>query len=272
MAYDFKKLFADKAKYPDTLEIQVGEATVSLADLREYDASVGGELQKQMKALQDDRAKLETASQRVAQTYIDLEAQRRTLEATPAALPTNADPLAKYEADEVFRPVVQHMRGIESKQQAALDKVTQQLDQVVKSIAQMGTTYMGDKARMDYSAIPADDPVRPKDLSLDALYKFAVEQRVYDQNNLPDLRTAYKKLTADARAIHNVEEARRDERAKVLQELQEGAMLPRPTSGMPALPEGMKPPLNMQDAFSKAGQDKDMWKQINNAVVNTSLQ
>ncbi len=270
MAVDFKKLFADTTKYPDTIQLQLGDATVSLGDLRQYDASAGGALQAELKLQQDalaaDRLKLEKAGEQVAQTYLALEAEKARLAGAQPPPAASTDPLARYEADEVFRPVVTHMRGIEAQNKAALEAVTSKLDQVVKSIAQMGTTYMGDKARMDFSAIPTDDPVRPKDLTLDSLYKFAVERQVYDRNNLPDLREAYNRLTADARHTYDIAAAEQRGRDAATLEAREGAMLPRPSSGLPALPEGMKPPINIGDAFGKAASDKDLWKQINMAT------
>ena len=52
---DFKKIFANRDKYPDTMKFTLGDgAEVSLADLREYDASVGGDLRKEL-----DRQRLE---------------------------------------------------------------------------------------------------------------------------------------------------------------------------------------------------------------------
>jgi len=271
MPTDFKKIFADKTKYPDTMKLVLGDGVeVTLAELRDYDASVGQalskELETQRKALEVEQTKVATATQNVAQMWANLEEQRKALAAqmsqnTPQ--PTSNNPLQKYEEDDVFRPVMQHIHGIESKTETALKDVTSKLDQVVKSIAQMGSTYMGDKARMDFNSLPADDPVRPKDLNLDTLYKFAVERSIYDRNNLPDLREAYSRLTADARHQHELAEARKDERNKVESEIREGAMLPRPVSGLPPVPEGFKPPINMADAFSRAGSDRELWKNIN---------
>jgi hypothetical protein len=264
---DFKKIFANRDKYPDTMKFTLGDgAEVSLADLREYDASVGGDLRKELDRqrleLDADRTKVTEAGNRVAQMYVDLEAQRRAL---PVATTPNADPLAKYAEDEVFRPVVQHMRQIEEGYKGELKSVTEKLDQVVRSISQMGATYMGDKALNEFSSLPANDPVRPPNLTLDSLYKYAVEQGVYDRNKLPDLREAYNKLTSDARHKHEITAAEQRGREAERQDRAENAMLPRPNGGMPALPEGFKPPINMQDAFARAATDKDLWKQINTA-------
>lgn len=270
MSVDFKKLFADKAAYGDDLKITLANGNeLTLGDLRAYNAQTGGELQKELdrqKADLDNRAQtLKKAEEKTANLFIELESQRKALEASNGGnggKPTPADPLERYERDEVFGPVVKSMREQNATLSTKLDEVTKNLDKVVKSVASMGTTYMGDKARNDFAALPADDPVRPKDLSLDSLYKFAVERRIYDSNNIPDVKEAYATLTRDARHKHEVAEAEKRGREARDREIAEGAMLPRPVSGLPPLPEGVKPPINMADAFAKAGTDKDMWRGI----------
>jgi len=265
---NFKQLFADRTKYSDDIKFTLGDAEVTLGDLRAYDSEVGGELQKQLKDLEARESKLQAASENVAKMWIDIEAQRKQLDGTNKGTPGNDDPLAKYSKDEVFGPVVGYMRNVEEGYKKQLGDLSGKLDSLTKSIAQMGATYMGDRASQDFSAIPEDDPVRPKDLTMDKLYKFAVENRIYDRNNLPDMKDAYKRLTSDARHAYELEQARAEERRKVQEELAEGAMLPRPMSGLPALPEGMKPAANLQEAFSKAATDRDMWKQV---LSTTSL-
>lgn len=271
--FDFKKLFADTNKYPDTMTFKIGDAEVSLGDMRQYDALYDGalktELQKQQAALEADKGKVNEASNKVAKMFVDLQQKEALLqEKMKQTQPQpNADPLAQYADDPVFKPVVSRMSAIEQKLQDSLKAVDDKLQQLTQATAQMGTTMLGEKARIDFSALPTDDPDRPKDLTLDSLYKLAVEQRIYDGNNLPDLRAAYDRLTAPARQARQIKEAEQKGREAAMREIQEGAMLPRPVSGLPPLPEGYKPPVSMEDAFRQAGSDRDMWKQINTAQM-----
>lgn len=280
--FDFTRLMKDEKAFGDDLMIRVGDSDVPLGDLRAYNEQTGGdlaaELDRRAQALAVDQGKVQQASEAVAKLYTDLEAQKAAFaqERTHQPLAPGSDPLAAYEADPVFGPVMKQLKTVESGYKSEFGEMSKKLDQVVRSIAQMGTTYMGDKATKDFSDIMSkDDPVRPKDLNLDSLYKFAVEQRVYDRNNLPDLKTAYERLTAPQRHTYEVQQAEQRGREAMQREINEGAMLPRPVSGLPPLPEGFKPPRNLNDAMSRAGQDRDLFKEIMNAstpILGGSIQ
>lgn len=268
---DFAKLFADRNALADDTVVKLGDAEVTIGDLRAYDEARGGELAAELKRQQDqlktDQAKLNAASENVAKLYIELEAARKQLPTGTPATTAVTDPYANYESDQVFGPLVKALRSEQSSHKSALEALTANVDKIAKSVAAMGTTYMGDKAARDFADLMAkDDPVRPKDLSLDSLYRTAMERRILDSNNLPDIKRTYNELTRDARHAHELEQARADERAKVAREAAEGAMLPRPGTG----PFGPRPatgeaPKNLNDAFAKASNDRELWQQVSNA-------
>ena len=269
---DFSKLFADTKAIPDDFVVKVGDAEYTMADIREYDKQRGGEVQAALESEQEqlkkDKAALQTASERVAKTYIELEAEKQRLVGAKPADATGGDPLAAYEADQVFAPVVKQLRKVEAEHSAALKAIDDKMKKIVESVGQMGVTYMGDKATRDFADIMAqEDPVRPKDLNLDALYKIAVEQRIYDRNNLPDIRKTYDNLTRDARHQHELKAAEARGRESLAREQQEAAMLPMPSGVHPSARQGAEMPKNLNDAFGKAGQDRELWKAVNQPTL-----
>ena len=265
---DFATLFKDTKAFPDDFVIKLGDNDVTMGDLRAYDVERGGELQaelqRQQAQLAEDQRKLQTASERVAKTFIDLEREKASLASNGGThQPSAADPMAAYENDQVFGPMLKYVRSVESTISSNLKQQNEKLETLVKSIGQMGVTYMGDKAASDFKAImQRDDPVRPANLTLDTLYKLAVEGRHLDRNNLPDLNAAYDTLTRDARHKHELEQARADERTKIERERQEAAMLPMPSIGGNRPPAEAQP-VNLNDAINKASQDRELWKTIN---------
>jgi hypothetical protein len=271
--FDLAKLFSDPNAVPDDFEIKLGDAVVTMGDIRAYDAQRGGdvlaEVKRQQAALASEKAELQKASERVADTYVKLEAEKlRLAGVAPTTVTTTNDPLAAYEKDPVFGPVMQHMKSRETALEAATKALDAKLDAVNKLVGQVGMSVTNEKATRDFREIMSgDDPVRPTDISLDSLYKLAVERNIRDRAGLPDIKTAYNELTRDARHKHELEQARADERTKIETERAEAAMLPMPGIG----PNGRRgasaepPAKNLNDAFSKAGNDREMWKEISTA-------
>lgn len=268
---DFARLFADPKNAE--LSVKLGDAEFTIADLVEYDKQRGGEVMAEIKRQQADlekqRNELATASTKVAETYVELEAEKRKLASQRPTNTTVEDPLAAYERDEVLGPVVKSLRTQQSNLEKLQADLSTKLDAINKNLGAQGVALVTSKAARDFADImQQEDPVRPKDLSLEALHKIAVERRMYDRSNMPDIKAAYNELTRDARHAHELEAAREDERNKIAAEQAEAAMLPIPGIHNARQQQGAEPPAkNLNDAFAKARVDKDMWKEVNTATL-----
>lgn len=267
---DIKTLFSDTKKFPDSYVIKLdNDAEIDLGTLRAFDASRGGEVQadlsRQQKALEAERKKLEQSATQVAQLYVNLEDKAQKLAATPSASAATADPLADYEADPNWAPVIKAIRT----QQSHVDAITTKFDDTVKklvdSIGKMGLTYVNDRGRSQFNEIVArKDPYTPKDLSYDALYKFAIDNRKLDASGMPDLHKAYDDMTSQARFDHAVKEAEKRGAESKEREIRESAMLPSPGAGgrQPVAGAEVVNVKNIDDAFKQAAGDKSLWRTI----------
>jgi hypothetical protein len=269
---DLKALFNDPKLVPDDFKVTLPNgAEVTMHDLRLYDSMRGGELQADLVKAQEElkagQAQLRQSSEQVAKMFVDLQAKEAALAAAPpAAGPASADPMAAYNNDQLFGPVMTRINGIETKFDTALKTLTDKLTQSVNAIGQMGQTYMGERAMATYKDIMArqePEGIRPRDLSLDGLFKYTVDNRIYDRNNLPDLNAAYERMTQPARHAHELKQAEERGVAAERQRVQDQAMLPRPSIGGPKPPEGVEVARNLNDAINRAANDTDLWKQIN---------
>jgi hypothetical protein len=273
MKIDFAKLFADPNTVSDDVVIKLGDAEFTMADIRAYDAQRGGEIlaevKRQQAQLATERGELQKANEAVANTFIALEAEKKRLATTTPSATTVVDPLANYESDAVFGPVVKELRAVTARQTETQKAIDARLEQLNKLVGQVGVSVTNEKASRDFREIMAgDDPVRPVDLSIDNLYKLAVERNIRDRAGLPDIKTAYNELTRDARHKQELAQARADERTKIETERAEAAMLPMPgLGGGGRQPNATPPARNMSDAFSKAAGDKDMWKEVHTATL-----
>lgn len=260
MPVDFKKLLTDKKAFPDDFKITLADGgEVSLSDLRAYNDSVGGELQKELerqrKELAAERTKIDKASSEIANMYVELERER-------AALPkVNSnrveDPLDQYRDDPIAQQLKAFRDDIRNQLTELKDKELKSLKQ---SIAEMGVTYLNDRARGEFAEI-SKDPDFSDDLTLEGLYKHAVDRGWKEKNGVPNLKRAYEDVIGPKRVERQIKEAKETAIREYEERKKAEALLPRPAgSGLrTGLPEGVKAPKNLNDAINLAAQDASIW-------------
>lgn len=262
---DFKKLFKDTEKYPDTMEIQMGDQKMNLGVLRawntEHEGELVQELESRRKALQADSHKVDQARQEVANMYLDLEEQRRKLAASPEPKSgKEADPLAEYEQDPIAGGLAKLVREQNQNYMAELKAIREENKKLIASQEKMGLAYMGDRARQDYASLAKEPDFDLKDSSLDInnLWKTALDNGYKDHAGIPDIKKAFKTLTEEKRTARLIKEAEERGRAAAADEARMSAMMPRPSNGRPV---GEQAPAykDIDGALNAALNDKNIW-------------
>jgi hypothetical protein len=266
---DFKKLFADVAKYPDTLKLKIGDTEMDLGVLRawntENQGALVGELESQRKALAAENSKLELARKEVASQYLDVMDLKKKYEGAPIT-PTSTtppDPYASLVDDPIAGALAKIVKANQESVTADVRAIREENKKLLDAIGKMGTTYMNDRAGQDYSALTSDPDFDAKDesLSQQKLYESAVRSGYRDPSGIPDIRKAYREATSEKRMARLIKDAREDERKKMTQERRQEAILPRPSGPRTV---GEQPPVAFKDlngALEAAMQDTAIWNQ-----------
>lgn len=228
-----KEVLADKAKYQDNLVWDMGGDTkVTLGQLRELSTHDQNVLSKRDQEVQAREAELKAAQITTANLYTTVQAAQEAIKAgklddpslkllfgntpIPGNNNNNNDPfaaLSRLEQDTLIGPVVQVIKQIKA------DALKAQADaaQVIEIQKNMATAYLNDTLEERYDRIV---PTNKQDkISLEALIQNAVANKHYTRANVPDIKKAYKNLTAGDDAAANEASIREDERKKVREEL-----------------------------------------------------
>lgn len=185
----------------------------------------------------------------------------------------NNDPfaaLSRMESDALMGPVVAVLRQVDSDNKKAQRAVADNLE-VQK---QMATNYLNGVLEDRYDRlIPAD---KQEKFPLDTLIRKAVENKQFRSDSTPDIRAAFRSLTAGDDAAARETQIRADERKKVTDELQSGGrgsgeiFTPAPNSfGLDVHNRSGKavtPYKSLDDAFAAAAKDKDIWAAVDGVV------
>lgn len=285
---DLKNLFSDKKSFPDTMEITLGNgATVTLADLRAYNDSVGGELQASYESkaanLNKEFQKVNAASERLA--FIISEMQQGRLPEDAEALgfklpapPTDkrttrgkGEEFADYESDPYMKPLLNTVNELKT----ALSERDKKIESLTKNMSQASLTFINRELQREYEALPMKDlgDKVGDDLSLQNLTKYAVENNMLTRDKLPNIRRAFDDIAGPKLTEKRMKEAEERGYKKRDAELAD-SMLPFPGagSGRHALtePKGPKPVETkgkraeqiLSESLSNAMKDSDMWKSI----------
>lgn len=266
MHIDFKKLFADKAKYPDAIKLRIGEEEMELGVLRAWDSENQGalvkELEVQRKAIAGENSKIEAARKEVAAQYLDVMDMRKKLEGTTPTpgTGTTPDPYASLTDDPIAGQLAKIVKANAEATSAEVKAIREENKKLLDAIGKMGMTYMNDRASGDYTALASDPDFDAKDESLSQgkLYESAVRSGYRDANGIPDIRKAYREATLEKRVARLVKEGREDERKKVADERRVNALLPKPSGPRTY---GEEPPQfkDLDGALAAARDDKGIW-------------
>lgn len=279
--FDPALVLKDTKNFPDDLEIPIGNGGMwTMGALRAYnqatEGSIQAELEKGRKELEAERRKIDAASQSVAKLYVEVEKQRGELDARAQELARspkggakssyNDDPLEEVLAnDPVYARLSKTIAAYDQKLADLNKKLDDGFGKVSNTLNEVGSTYLQERYEKDYDAILAkEDAARPKDLSLESLYKYANDNGIKKRNGIIDLNRAYDQLTQPARMKLEVEKAREQGRAEALKERDLKNMMPQPTQGLtiPGLDNiihGKAAPKNLDEAFAAASNDPSMF-------------
>lgn len=260
--FDFTALFKDKNKFPDDLTFKVGDDEMTLGVLRAYNDNASGalvtELEKQKKDLRVEQEKVQKAASEVANMYVQLEDQRKKLKAEPVR--QDKDPLEEFVDDPIAGQIAKQLKDFRDEVKRELTTIKDtELGKLNKAIAEMGVAYMNDRAQNEYESLADRNEYAP-DLTLDSLYKYAVENNHVHKNRLPNLKKAYEELTAPKRQERAVKEAEERGMQKALDEQRKQAMMPRPGGvGQNGFERTKNSPKSLDEAIAAAAGDVSIW-------------
>lgn len=264
---DFRKLFKDTSKYPDSLKIKIGDdSELELGVLRAWnndnEGALVSELESQRRALTAEADKIDKARREVATQYLDVMELKSKYEGKtpPDKRQDPTDPYDGLTDDPIAGKLAQLVKSQSAQYDVQLKAIREDNKKLLDAIGKMGVTYMNDRAGQDYATLASDPDFDAKDesLSQQKLYEAAVRNGHRDAAGIPDIRKAYREATSDKRVARLVKEAREDERKKVGEETRHQAMLPRPSGPRPA---GAEAPQykNLDGALTAALEDKAIW-------------
>lgn len=278
LKFDPALVLKDTKNFPDEMEIPLANGGVmTLGAFREYDRATQGSLQTEMekgrKALEEERRKIDAASQSVAKLYVEVEKQRAELDARATELATRGkgrtqelDPLDEVLAnDPVYTRLSKQMAAYDAKLEALQKKQDESFGKINSTLNEVGSTYLQERYEKDYDGIMTrEDAARPKDLSLESLYKYANDNGIKKRNGIIDLNRAYDQMTQPARMKLEIEKAREQGRAEAIKERDLNNLMPKPTQGLtiPGLDNiihGKAAPKNLDEAFAAAANDPTMF-------------
>lgn len=276
-----EEIIRDKKNWPDDLSIPIvkdgQEFQVSLRDLRKPYESFQADYTRKTQSLAEEKAALERRAQEIQQqmesvnNYLASQQQQAQTGNTPSTDP----------ADELWSMFSPKVAPLQNEVQQ-IKQAYQQLAQEYKTtVQQMATNYVQDRLRDRYQYIRdvrRPEWVSPEEMpSLEELSRYSVENRIFDERNIPDIDRSLERMLADKKNLY--ERSRIEQEAIKNYELEKKreAIAGRPgftdfgkSSPMPnpAQPQGTQKPLNarsdnpLRDALRKATQDSDILSQL----------
>lgn len=295
-----KEVLADKTKYPDNLVWNLeGGTAVTLAQLRglsdESQSAITkreAELVKSQQAIDAKDAEIKKAQLNTANLYTALQTAKEaiangkfdTLPAEVKALFGNSVPtgsnnnsndpfavLSNLERDSLLGPLVTVIKSVK----ADAVKAQAEAANVINIQKQMAEAYLNDRLEETYDRIvPAN---KQDSLTLEKLIQHSVSNKYFTRSNIPDIRKAMKDLTAADTAAEREAAIRKEERDKVMAEMNGRSpdgnnqiFVPQPQNfGLDvhnrsgAAPKPFK---TLDEAFAAAANDKDIWANVDKTV------
>lgn len=277
MPIDLKAVLADKAKFPDDYVVKIGDESVPLGTLRGLSAETQAALAQQKTDLDRRQAQLMTdidalrsAQTKTAELYARLQADATAAVRTNPAADAN-DPFAaltKAEEDPFLKPIVSAIRAIQSQVNTGL---SESLKKIETTQQQMAIGYIQDKIDDNYERLGLTKEQEAK-FPVDHLARYANEHKLFTRTGVPDVRKAFKELTAADTEAAKIEKARQDGIAEGERKAAEAANKARTVVARPGSPFGLSQPptalkpgervQTIDEAVRAAYGDADIWKTI----------
>lgn len=245
---ELNDLIRDKQKYPDNLEIPVGEAKFTLGQLRAHQEATGQSVQQQLAEIEKERAALGKAQEQVVELWTKVQAERTTVPEKTAPQATT-----DWRTDPFFAPLAKDYGNVEGQLKVLNDnygKVQQAMAAAVK--------YVADRfIENEYRSLPEDFR---KETPLDKAVREAQEKKYFDQGGVPAVSRVYEEWARPRTEDRIRKEAYDKARADVERESAAAKVVSMKPGFVGASPggEGKPPSKDFSEALSKAFQDPEI--------------
>ena len=274
-----EEIIRDKKNWPDDLTVPIvkdgQEFQVSLRDLRKPYESFQADYTRKTQSLAEERALLEKRAQEIQQQMESVNSYLASQQqAAPMQTPSN-DP-----ADELWSLFAPKVTPLQNELQQVKQAYQQLANEYKTTVQQMAQNYVQDRLRDRYQYIKdvrRPEWVSPEEMpSLEELSRFSVENKIFDDRNIPDIDRSLERMLSDKK--ERFERSRIEQEAIKNYELEKKreAIAGRPgfsdfgktaPTATPAA-QGTQKPLNarsdnpLRDALRKATQDSDILSQL----------
>lgn len=280
MALTLKDILADSRQFPDSVVFTLANGTtVPLGDLRSMSAGDQKELNKREEGLKErqrkfdeDLAALQLAQQETARLYADVTTRQEAIRRGGTGddgRPPEPDPLEALERDPALKPLAKVIRA---QQQRIEDLSEKNMKPIANAIKQMAEAYVNDRTADIYErVVPAG---QRGDFTFDKLLKHANDNKMTTRTGIPDIAGAFVALTTKPMSAADIEAQLVAAREEGRQAEREAAALRVPRPGVGATrqvgpvgangsPQVFK---TLDEAFSAAAKDVDIWKNMDQGV------
>lgn len=208
-----EEILQDAENFPDEYELPFGAEKVKLGDLRNKIRGYDSGFTKKMQELSVQQARVSERELATTQAFEKLTQQQADLSriqqefrqqgATPAQAQVAAQALWDWEhPDPYIEPVVKRFGNVDRTLNESMQNLNQIRDAVVS-----GIKWMAQREReREWSSLPE----RPEDLTIDALQKYALDNRLVDDVGFPLYRQAYDRMTEPKRRAAEIDKIKID--------------------------------------------------------------
>lgn len=262
-----QELIADATKYPDTLEIPVGDQKIPLGTLRAYQKEIEGRVKEKEEGLSKQQQELMGLSEKASTLYSQLEQERGKLAEEMKKVTARVEPGEDIDNDVFWKPVAKRLKAMEETQKKIEDNqkaLGTAMSRSAEIWAEERWTNQYDSAK---ERLAKSKSTKDAGWDYEKLKKYATENKIVDRWGLPSVGGAIEKLTEADRLAESAEEAFQ----RGLKEGQMRARLassPRPTSsgGGDLKPADAGPKLdpskNFEDLGDAVAQDAELMEML----------
>jgi hypothetical protein len=244
----FAEILKDEATYPDTAEIQLGDAKIPLGQIRDMSRADRKLITDQLEALTRERNEVKDLATKAADMY------NRAVESEKAN-EKQAQP-SDFDKDIWWEPVRNKLTPLEKK----LEELSAALERQNKSVEQAAMIWAQDRWEGQYAK--AKDRLKGdkyKDWTYEKVRDYAATNKHLDKYGFPSIDIAVDKITEEDR-METLRKEAYEEGLKQGQTKARLASMARPTSSAPAKKQeaGLDPSKNFDDLGEKVMEDPEL--------------
>jgi hypothetical protein len=253
MALDFADVLADKTKYPDNLEIPIGDEKVPLATLRSLNQRTQDQLTEQINNYKTREAETRELASKAADLIANAEKLNERVE-KPAPKPDEWESL--YDTDPSYSPVRKRLSAQEERINKALETLASQQKSLESAAMIFAKRMWREDFKENRERLKGEKYKDYRDP--DKLANYAAQQHLVDENGIPSVARAIEHLTREDEIARIKEEAKAEGVREGRLAARMGSMQ-RPTSASGpggSTPDfALDPGKNFEDLGDKAMED-----------------